>query len=98
MAKVVFTNKAKSDLKEIWEYTFETWSVIQADKYYSEIIECCQNLLTNFDMGKSYSNVTEDLKGIKTNRHIIFYRCLIDDTIEIERILHQKMEIKRHIK
>jgi toxin ParE1/3/4 len=34
MAKIVFTNKAKEDLQEIWEYTYKTWSEKQADKYY----------------------------------------------------------------
>lgn len=26
MAKIKFTNKTKTDLKEIWEYSCETWS------------------------------------------------------------------------
>lgn len=26
MAKIRFTKKAKIDLEEIWEYTYETWS------------------------------------------------------------------------
>ena len=38
MAKINFTKKAKIDLEEIWEYTYETWSEKQADKYYNELI------------------------------------------------------------
>lgn len=42
MAKINFTKKAKIDLEEIWEYTYETWSEKQADRYYNELIEKCQ--------------------------------------------------------
>ena len=42
MAKINFTKKAKIDLEEIWEYTYETWSEKQADKYYLEITDKCQ--------------------------------------------------------
>lgn len=33
MASYVLTNKAVEDLSSIWEYTFDTWSERQADKY-----------------------------------------------------------------
>ena len=38
MVKIIFTHKAKNDLEEIWQYTYESWSENQADKYYQEII------------------------------------------------------------
>ncbi|MFZ1705793.1 MAG: type II toxin-antitoxin system RelE/ParE family toxin [Saprospiraceae bacterium] len=97
MAKIIFTNKAKDDLNEIWDYTFETWSEKQADKYYEEIIECCQDLKFNFDRGKDYSKLVENLKRIKINRHLIFYRIIKQGVIEIERILHETMDIDKHL-
>lgn len=33
------TNKATNDLIEIWDYTFETWSEVQAEKYYSQLTD-----------------------------------------------------------
>jgi toxin ParE1/3/4 len=44
MVKIKFTNKAKTDLEEIWEYSYETWSEKQADKHYLEIIDKCHAL------------------------------------------------------
>jgi toxin ParE1/3/4 len=38
MAKFKLTNKAVKDLSEIWNYTFDTWSESQADKYYKLIL------------------------------------------------------------
>ena len=37
--KVIFHEEALSDLEEIWLYTFETWSLEQADRYYELIIK-----------------------------------------------------------
>lgn len=97
MAKIIFTHKAKNDLEEIWQYTYETWSENQADKYYKEIIESCHDLKSKFNMGKDYSKIYENLKSIKCSRHLIFYRLIKKDLIEIERILHEKMDIDKHL-
>lgn len=98
MAKINFTKKAKIDLEEIWEYTYETWSEKQADRYYNELIEKCQELQKNIEQGRDYSRLYENLKGYKINKHIIFYRLLDKvKTIEITRILHEKMDIKKHL-
>lgn len=41
MAKYKLTNKAVSDLADIWDYTIGTWSEYQAEKYYRQIIDTC---------------------------------------------------------
>ncbi|MFZ1751810.1 MAG: type II toxin-antitoxin system RelE/ParE family toxin [Saprospiraceae bacterium] len=99
MAKINFTKKAKIDLEEIWEYTYETWSEKQADKYYNELIEKCQELKKDSEQGRDYSILFLSLKGYKVNKHIIFYRLLDKGkTMEIARILHEKMYLKKHLK
>ena len=97
MAKIVYTNKAKEDLQEIWNYTYDTWSEKQADKYYEEIIERCNELRYNSELGKDYSKLILNLKGVKCNRHIIFYRILALQIVEIDRILHENMDIEKHL-
>ncbi len=91
------TNKAVDDLAEIWNYTIEKWSEQQADKYYSLLIDCCQAIAGNPDLGKNYFGVTKDLFGVKTNRHIIFYRKIVDQPIEITRILHERMDLQNRL-
>ena len=95
MAKFYFTKRAVEDLSSIWNYTFEVWSEEQADKYYRMLIEVCRKLTENpvlFD--RRYEEITDNLYGYKVQRHIIFYRIVIDDEIEIIRILHERMDIK----
>ena len=98
MNKYYLTNKAVEDLTNIWNYTLEEWSESQADNYYEMLISSCQEIAKNPMFGKSYENVTPDLLGVKANRHIIFYRKISDDKIEITRILHGRMDLKRRIK
>lgn len=74
MAKYVLTNKAVDDLMEIWNYTFDTWSEKQADKYYNELLKECQNFSENPKKGKIYTDLFDNLMGSKINKHIIFYR------------------------
>lgn len=97
MAKYELTNKAVEDLSNIWEYTLHKWSEKQADKYYKQLLERCQDIAEQPDLGKNYTGITNDLFGLKTNKHIIFYRKRVDQPIEITRILHGQMDLKKRV-
>lgn len=98
MAKYFFTNKAVEDLTKIYEYTYEFWSENQADKYYEELIESCQLLAENPNIGKNYAEIDSEYYGFLANKYIIFYRILNQLEIEIERILGAEMDLKKRIK
>jgi toxin ParE1/3/4 len=98
MDRYKFTNKAVEDLTQIWNYTFNKWSENQADIYYSMLLENCKDLANNPDLGKNYSEVIQNLLGFKAGRHIIFYRMIEENEIEITRILHGQMNLKNRIK
>ncbi len=95
--KYVLTNKAVDDLSKIWEYTVETWSENQADKYYFHLINSCQLIAGQPTIGKSYTAIADNLYGYKVNRHIIFYRQIPTHDIEIIRILHDMMDLKNRL-
>lgn len=97
MAKYKFTKKAIEDLSSIWNYTYQTWSENQADKYYFMLLESCNKIANNPDIGRSYYLILKNLFGFKTGRHIIFYRIIDFENIEIIRILHEKMDFKNRI-
>ena len=98
MAKYKLTNKAVDDLTRIWNYTFDKWYENQADKYYLILLENCNEVACNPESGKNYSVVTENLLGFKAGRHIIFYRKIEENGVEITRILHEQMGLKNRIK
>ncbi|MFD0799394.1 type II toxin-antitoxin system RelE/ParE family toxin [Maribacter chungangensis] len=97
MADYKLTNKAVEDLSKIWDYTFEVWSEKQADKYYDELIFNCEEIAENPDLGKKYQGISKQLLGVKANLHIIFYRILDETYVEITRILHERMDLKKRI-
>ncbi len=97
MAKYSFTEQAVDDINAIWNYTFDQWSEEQADKYYYEILEKCVMLAINPGIGHEYFNLFENLRGFKVNKHIIFYRQIDQSSIEIERILHERMDLKNRL-
>jgi toxin ParE1/3/4 len=97
MAKYYLTNKAVEDLNQIWHYTFETWSENQADKYYILLIESFEETGRNSKIGKNYEEVIKDLYGLRTMRHIVFYRIISQNRIEITRVLHERMDLKNKL-
>jgi len=97
MAEYKLTNKAVEDLSKIWDYTFEVWSEKQADKYYDGLIYDCQEIAKNPELGKNYDGISRQLLGIKANRHIIFYRTPNENYVEITRILHERIDLKKRI-
>lgn len=97
MAKHQFTRRALNDLTEIWDYTVKEWSENQAEKYYNLIIASCVDLASNPKLGKSYKILSLDVLGYKCGEHIIFYREISKNKIEIERVLHTMMDLKSKI-
>ena len=97
MTKFIFSNKAVEDISDIWNYTFDVWSELQAEKYYNQLIDSCQELGAGKVFGKSYSEIDQEILGFRVGQHIIFYRTLKINKIEIVRILHISMDLKNRI-
>jgi toxin ParE1/3/4 len=97
MVSYKFTKKAVEDISHIWNYTSYKWSENQADKYYQILIESCKEIARNSELGKNYNSIAENLLGFKVGRHIIFYRKLKVNEVEIIRILHDQMDLESRI-
>ena len=97
MAKIVWRQKAIDDLSEIWEYTIQEWSVTQADKYFEIIKLACNEIAGKPGTGKVYTEISNNLLGLRCGKHIIFYHIISEDEIELIRILHENMDLKKRI-
>ena len=97
MFKISFRQKAKEDLNNIWNYTYENWSENQADKYYATIKFNCLEIGKNPKLGKIYNGISRNLFGLKSGKHIIFYHLVSEKEIEIIRILHERMDLKNRL-
>ena len=97
MVKIVLRQEAIDDLNDIWDYTFKKWSEKQADKYYATVKRACNGIGENPNIGKEYDEINKNLLGLKSGKHIIFYKQISSYRIEIIRILHEQMDLKNRI-
>ncbi len=88
--------EVQNDLENIWLYTYETWSVEQADRYYNLILDEIEYLAENPDTGKDYSHLRKGYLRSKVKSHFIFYK-INKNLIEIIRVLHQQMDIENSL-
>lgn len=98
MAKYYLTNKAVSDLSDIWEYTYSTWSEKQADTYYNHIISSIKLISEGRTYSdKEYSEIKPGLFCHHCRKHLIFYHRIENNDIEVIRILHERMDVTMRI-
>lgn len=97
MKKLVLyvSSEALSDLEKIWIYTRKKWSKEQADRYYSLLIDEIHFLQLNYYTGKSTEYIRPGYRVSFVKSHIIFYKVLDDQKLEIIRILHQSVNIDK---
>ena len=63
----------------------------------AQIMASCMDLANNPQLGKSYEILSLNVLGYKCGQHIIFYREILKNEIEIARVLHGMMDLKTKI-
>ena len=96
MSRVVLSPKAKSDLSGIWDYTLEEWGVDQAEKYVRELWGDMQKQAFDHSFSIDIGDVRSGFRKVRSGSHVIFFK-LLDDGIDVIRILHQRMDFDRHL-
>ncbi len=97
-ASYVFSKKANQDIDDIFLYTIEKWSLEQGERYFNHIMNEVEYLTANFEIGQDFSHIRKGYRRAKVKSHIIFYKINDNGIIEIVRILHQMMDIKKRLK
>ncbi len=91
------TPAAEADLDDIWVYTANTWSTEQAGIYVSRLFDTFVLLGTNQDLGQRVDTIMPGYRRFRCGHHLIFYVSVDDGQIEVVRILHEKVDIHRHL-
>jgi toxin ParE1/3/4 len=90
--------KASEDIEAIWLYTFENWSLEQADRYVNLIFDEIEYIAINPEAGKDCSYIRKNYRCSKVKLHLIFYRFSEkENLIEIIRILHERMDLENRL-
>ena len=97
--KYIISQQANQDLENIWLYTFENWSVEQADRYSELIMDEIEYISINPDSGIDFTSIRKGYFRTRIKSHFIFYRInKKNNVVEIIRILHQRMDIENRLK
>lgn len=96
--KYIISYEAINDLENIWLYTYEYWSLLQADRYLNLILDEIEYLAQNPESGINYSHMIKGYYRSKVKSHLIFYTINYQkEEVEIIRVLHERMEIKSQL-
>ena len=90
MQKVDLTRAAEEDLTGIWLHTYETWGFDQAEKYFDQVVSCCEAVGSGKARSKPVEGLGDTIHVHRCKQHYIFF-------LPIERpiilaILHGRMD------
>ena len=86
---------AVADLEDIWLYTFERWSLDQADRYQHDLIAAIEALASGMKVGRR-TDVREGYFKYAVGQHFVFFRPS-EAGLDVIRILHRRMDVDRHL-
>ena len=90
MAGFELTNKAKSDLKDIAIYTQNTWGKRQRNIYLTALDKSFYALAANHLKGRDCGEIHSGYRKHTVGKHIVYYREINANLIEIVRVLHER--------
>ena len=87
---------AEEDLRNIWRYTYDTWGVDQAEKYFNQIEACCEAVGNGRARSKSFNELPNDVRIHRCEHHYVVW-------LDVERpiivaILHERMDFVQRLK
>lgn len=97
MTHYKLTAVARQDIRNISRYSTNQWGKAKAIQYVGALYERFDWLSHQPDIGKSREYLKANLLSYHEGSHVIFYRVEPQGHISILRILHQRMDFKRHL-
>ena len=91
MARVVYSDAAKADLMEIWDY-ISADSQFQADRLITKFREKLQHLAKWNTMGRPRPEFGKYCRSYPFGKYCFFFRPT-DDGIEVIRIIHSARDL-----
>jgi len=94
--RLILSPKAEQDFTDILQYTLEVWGEEQLLAYRAILDKALLTLLENPRIGALRPEISGEHRVFPAGSHIIIYR-LSDAAILVSRILHARMDVRRHV-
>lgn len=92
------TPQAKSDLVEITDYTIDHHSLEQARRYVQALEQAASRMALGDMPVKKLPEIHKDLRMVRSQKHYIFGLHSYNEPMLILAILHERMDMFRHLK
>jgi toxin ParE1/3/4 len=96
-SRYVLSPAAQADLEQIWDYTHDRWGADQAEAYLRELQRAVERAATNPRIGRACDEIRPGYRKLAAGSHTLFYRVTADEVIDVIRVLHQRMDVDRHL-
>lgn len=97
MREVVLRPEAARDIENIADYTIEQWGHDQARKYVGELRQVIETLASD-GLRHPLSNLGFVGLRRRRNRHHQIYYLIDGTTVDVVRILHERMDIEGQLR
>lgn len=94
MSRFKLTVKALADLKSIAKQTQQEWGAEQRRIYLRQVDDAFHLLAKRQELGAPCDYIRAGYRKYPISSHLIFYRSISADEIEIIRILHKRMDVR----
>jgi toxin ParE1/3/4 len=91
--RYVLSPVAKRELAEIWLYTAERWGIDQAERYVRDIERDLEAAANNSPRARPI----DQFWRIGSGHHVCVFDRRDDGTVYVIRILHERMDVGRHL-
>jgi toxin ParE1/3/4 len=95
--RVRLSAAARRDLSGIWTYSAQHWDEAQADRYVRSFADSFDGLARGILKGRSAEAIRPGYLKLAVGSHFVFYRVGSANVVEVVRILHQRMDVDRHL-
>jgi toxin ParE1/3/4 len=96
MAEYRLSPAAEHDLESIWLYTCQQWSLQQANQYIDMLTATFDKLADSPLIASVCDHIRSGYRHYNAGRHMIYFR-VTPFGIAIIRILHDRMDVSRHL-
>lgn len=94
--RLILSPRAEQDFTDILQYTLETWGEDQLFSYRAILDKAFLTLIENPRIGAPRPEISGEHRVFPAGSHIIVYR-VGEAAILISRILHARMDVRRHV-
>jgi toxin ParE1/3/4 len=90
---IVWSPRAKEDLRDVWRYYAHIASPETADKLLHEIFQSANRLSKDATMWRTRDEIAPGIRSVLVRPFTIFYRLRDDRVVEVARIVHERRNL-----